>query len=236
MIDYRMIERKLVASLRFERRPVAISFLDGIPAAIEGFHGTVPSACSFWRLASEGRSFYALPSDHYNCAVGAYTHHIALPPDRSKELDKTIEFMSSVGYIRAEEAFGIPQLLKEPRAVVYAPLGETPMDPDVVLFIGPPNCMMLLQEAAIRAGVAAQVSALARPTCMALPRTMTSGFTMSAGCVGNRVYTDIGNSDMYVAVPGRDVPEITNAAQAIATANAALLEYHTERRQQLTTT
>ena len=52
----------------------------------EKFEGTQPSGCSFWRLAAEGRTFYTVPENHFNCAVGAYTHNIALSPDRKKKL------------------------------------------------------------------------------------------------------------------------------------------------------
>lgn len=74
-----------------------------------------------------------------------------------------------------EEVPGIPRLSSTPGAIVYAPLGDTPIDPDVVLFQGPPARMMLLQEATIRAGAAPKLNALARPTCMALPAALDQG-------------------------------------------------------------
>jgi uncharacterized protein (DUF169 family) len=235
MTDYRKIEQQLSEHLRLERRPVAIAFLDAAPTGVPKFSGTVPSACSFWRLASEGQTFYAMPSDHYNCPIGAYTHNIPLPPDRAAELPDTLRLMSQVGYIRMEEVPGIPRLSKEPAAIVYSPLGETPLDPDVVLFIGRPSRVMLLHEAAIRAGISMQVNTLARPTCMALPASLASGLVMSTACVGNRVYTDLDESDLYVAAPGKDLVRLAGEAQTIAAANAALLDYHTDRRHKLAT-
>ncbi len=41
--------------------------------------------------------------------------------------------MTGIGYIRIEEVPGIPRLPVTPVAVVYAPLGDTPVEPDVVL-------------------------------------------------------------------------------------------------------
>jgi hypothetical protein len=64
---------------------VAVAFLDAEPAGVKKFEGTQPSGCSFWRLAAEGRTFYTIPEIHFNCAVGAYTHNIALSPERKKE-------------------------------------------------------------------------------------------------------------------------------------------------------
>jgi hypothetical protein len=59
-------------------RPVPVAFLDAEPAGVKKFEGTQPSGCSFWRLAAEGRTFYTIPENHFNCAVGAYTLNIAL--------------------------------------------------------------------------------------------------------------------------------------------------------------
>lgn len=235
MRDYRNLERQLSEDLRLARRPIAITFRETPPPGIAKFTGTVPSGCSFWRLASEGRTFYTVPSDHYNCAIGSYTHNISLPPERAQELDQVLGFMTSIGYVRMEEVPGIPHLPSTPGAVIYAPLGDTPIDPDVVLFQGPPARMMHLQEAAIRAGVGSPLSTLARPTCMALPAALAQGMVASTGCIGNRVYTDIEDSDLYVVIAGRDLDRIAAQTETISAANAKLLEYHRDRRKALAT-
>jgi uncharacterized protein (DUF169 family) len=92
---------------------------------------------------------------------------------------------------------------------------------------------MLLQEAAIRAGVASTLNTLGRPTCMALPAALAHGMVASTGCVGNRVYTAVAEGDLYAAVPGRDLARLADTAATISSANARLLEYHQARRQQL---
>jgi len=117
--------------------------------------------------------------------------------------------------------------------VVYDPLGDAPVDPGVVLFAGRPGRVMLLQEAALRAGVPAQAPLLGRPTCMALPAALAYGLVASTGCIGNRVYTDVGEDELYVTVPGKDLPRIAEEAWIIAAANHTLSEYHRGRRQGL---
>lgn len=235
MKDYRQLEKRFATDLGLQRRPVAIASMNAVPRDVSKFAGTAPSGCSFWRLASEGRTFYTLPSDHYNCAVGAYTHNIPLPPDREKELTETLGFMTGIGYIRMEEVPGIPRLPVTPVAIVYAPLGDTPVEPDVVVFSGPADVVMLLQEAAIRAGAAARLNTLGRPTCMAVPTSMALGMVASTGCVGNRVYTGVGPGDLYAFVPARDLDRVAEETAAIKAANAQLMEYHTERRSLLMT-
>lgn len=232
---YRQFEQQFLKLLVLKRRPIAVSFRETAPPGVEKFRGTEPSGCSFWRLAAEGRAFCTVPADHYNCAVGSYTHSITLPPERAPELDQTLGFMASIGYIKMEEVGGIPRLPITPGAIIYAPLAETPVDPDVVLFAGSPGQLMLLQEAAQRAGKAAPLALLGRPTCMALPAAMAHGVVMSTGCIGNRVYTDLEDGEMYAAVPGKDLPAIAKELEAISAANAQLAAYHQGRRQELAT-
>jgi uncharacterized protein (DUF169 family) len=235
MTDYRGIEQRFLEILHLSRHPVAVAFRDGTPSGISRFTGSEPSGCSFWRLAAGGRVFYTVPSDHYNCPLGSYTHNIALAPERAGELEQTLGFMTGLGYIKMEEVAGIPRLARTPGVVIYAPLGEAPVDPDVVLFSGRPGRLMLLQEAAARAGIGVHVPLLGRPTCMALPAALTRGVVASAGCIGNRVYTDIEDDELYVAVPGKDVARIAEEVGTIAEANARLLDYHRTRRQSLGT-
>jgi uncharacterized protein (DUF169 family) len=125
-------------------------------------------------------------------------------------------------------------LPKTPGAVVYAPLGDSALDPDVVLFAGSPGSVMLLQEAAQRAGVAAQWPLFGRPTCMALPFALSNGAVASTGCIGNRVYTDLGEGELYLAVPGKDIARVAEELKTIASANSQLLAYHQDRKQKLT--
>lgn len=230
MTDYRDLEQRLTETLDLRRRPVAVVFGASPPPGVAKFDGSQPSGCSFWRLATAGRTFYTVPADHYNCPIGSYTHNIALPPERASELEQTLALMARTGYIKMEEVPGIPRLTQAPRVVVYAPLGETPLDPDVVLVAGRPGRVMLLQEAAIRVGVAAQASLLGRPTCMALPASLAQGVVASTGCVGNRVYTDLGDDELYVSIRGADISRVVGELGTIATANATLAGYHRERR------
>lgn len=235
MVDYRGIEERLVRSLTLRRRPVAVTFAEAPPGGIPRFAGVEPSGCSFWRLAGAGRTFYTVPSDHANCAIGSYTHTIPLPPARAGELEEMLGLMTRIGYVRPEEVPGIPRLPRTPGAVIYAPLADAPLPPDVVLVAGRPGRLMLLQEAAMRAQVGVGVGFLGRPTCMALPAALASGVVASTGCVGNRVYTDLGEDELYVAVPGKALAAVSEAIGTIVAANATLADYHRDRRQALAT-
>ncbi|GAC1663589.1 MAG: hypothetical protein NVS9B4_18530 [Candidatus Acidiferrum sp.] len=233
--NWKRLEQRITSAAKLSRRAVAVAFLDAIPSHVQKFDGTQPSGCSFWRLAAEGSTFYTIPANHFNCAVGAYTHNITLSPDRQAETDQTLKMMFDLGYVRPEEIPHIPRLAQPPAAIVYAPLGETPVTPDVVLFGGKPSSAMLLNEASGRAGVPSGIPALGRPTCMALPASLHQGAILSLGCIGNRIYTGLGEEEVYFVLRGSDVPLVADALEVIAGANAALRDYATGRRAQLAT-
>lgn len=235
MTTYMPIEESLTNILGLTRRPVAVAFRDAPPPGVAKFSGQEPSGCSFWRLAAAGRVFYTVASDHHHCAIGSHTHNLPLSAERAAELDQTLGLMTGIGYLRREEVAAIPQLPQTPGAVVYAPLGATPVEPDVVMVVGLPGRVMLLQEAAMRAGVGGPMPGLGRPTCMALPAALTQRVVVSTGCIGNRVYTGIGEDELYIVVAGQDLAAVAAEAETIASANAKLRAYHLERRRTLST-
>jgi uncharacterized protein (DUF169 family) len=235
MTAWRLMEFRFATHLRLARRPVAVTFLDAPPSGIERFGGTEPSSCSFWRLAAEGRVFYTVPDDHFNCAVGAYTLNIPLSKEREQETEQMLQLMFGVGYIRPEDVPGIPRLAKTPAVTVFAPLGDSPVVPGVVLFACRPSGAMLLNEAAMRAGSGGTLPPLGRPSCMALPAALATGTVSCLGCKGNRVYTGLGEDELYVAVPGADLEKVAAALEIITSANQAIGDFARSRRTELST-
>jgi uncharacterized protein (DUF169 family) len=106
--------------------------------------------------------------------------------------------------------------------------------PSVVLAVGKAGGVMLLAEAATRAGAMSNLPLLGRPTCMAIPAALANGAVASAGCIGNRVYTDIGNDELYIVLRGTDLERIAEELDTILSANRTLTEFHQERKSRLT--
>lgn len=232
MADFKKIEQQLTQSLGLKRRPIAVTFTEE-SAGVAKFEGSQPSGCSYWRLAAEGKSFYTEQSDHQNCVIGAHTHNVQLSEAKQKELGEKLGFMSEIGYIRMEEVARIPQVPFHPKKIVYAPLADAKTTPDVVMIVARPAKLMLATEAAMRAGIASPMQGLGRPTCMAIPAAMSGGVTASTGCIGNRTYTEIGDDELYMAIPGRDLDKFCEALATIVSANAILSEYHQGRKAEL---
>jgi uncharacterized protein (DUF169 family) len=233
MSDYARLEQTLTNALQLTRRPVAVAFRDAAPAGVSRLEGTRPSGCSFWGMAAEGRVFYTVPSDHYNCPIGSYTHNIPLPEEREAHLASTLSLMGEIGYLRMEEVPGVPRLAKTPAFTIYAPVGATPVAPDVVIVTGTPGGLMLLHETAARIGTPA-VPLLGRPTCMAIPAAMASGVASSLGCVGNRVYTGLADEEFYSVIRGDRLGPLMDEMATITAANVMLAEYHRDRASNLT--
>ncbi len=213
--------------------PIAIAYLDTPPPGLDRWDGgPVPAGCVFWSEAMKGRPFYTLPEDHYNCAVGSYTHNISLPDERSAELDQSLSEMVGAGYLDMAEVAGIPRLSASPAVVAYGPVDDVSFVPDVVLVAVDASQAMLLYEAALKAGIGEAIApALGRPSCAVLPLTHNGGsMSMSLGCKGNRIFTQLGDEQMYVCVPGDRWSDLLHGLDRVASANAAMASHYETHR------
>ena len=222
--------------LGLSKPPIAIGFFESPPAGVPRWEGgSVAAGCVFWDKAMQGQTFYTVPSDHYNCAVGSYIHKIALPAERAHELNDTLAFMAKNNYVATSEVPGIPTLAKSPGAVAYGPADGAAFNPDVVLIAAKAAQAMLIYEAAIKAGAGnALTNAMGRPACAVLPLTTTSGQTsISLGCKGNRTFTGLPDEEMYVAIPGDKWEAVIEKLTETRAANLAMGRYYSNRKAQL---
>jgi uncharacterized protein (DUF169 family) len=221
--------KQLQDLLGLKTPPVALTFREAAPPNVPHVASAGPSGCSYWTRAARGETFYTEAADHYNCPVGAYTHGIDLPAPQMQELQGVVGTMVSLGYLRGEEVSGIPRREGKFGVAVYGPLTDAGEPPDVVLVRGNARQLMLLQEAAQAAGGAAG-PLMGRPTCAAVPLAMqTRGGVSSLGCIGNRVYTELGDDEFYYALPGEHLAAVAEKLVMIVNANAELDRYHRAR-------
>ena len=203
-MDERVTRVREILGLR--RLPIKIGFLDKLPAALPRWvGGPVAAGCVFWDAAMDGKSFYTIAADHWNCAVGSQVHRIRLPADRAGELDDTVGFMIETRYLDAAEAAALPTLEREAGAVAYAPASSDAFEADVILLAATPGALVLVQDAARRAGLAAEgLGPVTRPSCATLPVALKAqSLSLAFGCKSNRVFTQIGADEAYAAIPAR---------------------------------
>ena len=230
-MDARAAGRRLTELLGLPTPPVAVTFAAAAPAGIPRVSRPGPAGCAYWKQAAEGAVFYTEAADHFNCPVGAYTHGVALPPERAQELEGVVGTMVGLQYIRTEEVGALPRRREPFRVAVYAPLAETPTPPDVVLVRGRARQIMLVAEAARAAGLEGDRAAMGRPACAMIPAVLEGpGGVTSLGCIGNRVYTGMGDDELYFTIPGGQVGLVVERLEAVVHANRELEKYHEARR------
>jgi uncharacterized protein (DUF169 family) len=212
--------------------PIAIAFCAAAPDGVGHVAAREPAGCGYWRRAAAGEVFFTVADDHKRCPVGAHTHNVALSPEETRELQGLVQTMVGLEYLQAEEVSQIPTLPQPFAVAVYAPLDRAPIAPDVVLVRGNARQLMLLAEAAHAAGVSGGTPTMGRPTCAVLPEAVNTRKTSASfGCVGNRVYTAIDDSEAYFAIPGAALPEVEERLRVIVRANRTLEQFHRDRAQ-----
>jgi uncharacterized protein (DUF169 family) len=138
--------------------------------------------------------------------------------------------MIQLRYLRSDEVAGIPHRGTPMQVVAYAPVAQASFEPDAVIFRGNARQIMLISEAARAAGIFESAAAMGRPACAMIPQaTAAASGVASVGCIGNRVYTDLGDDELYFAVPGKALARVLEQLDVILTANAALETFHRER-------
>lgn len=225
------LAQQLQDLLQLRTAPVALAFRGAPPADLPRMAEAAPSGCTFWKRAAAGRAFYTEGPDHYNCPIGAHTHGVNLPPEQTMELQGVVQTMIELSYLRPEEVPGIPRRQGELGVALYAPLATAPFEPEVVLVCGNARQIMLLTEAAQAAGVGAEAPLMGRPTCAAVPTVLQSQRSAtSLGCIGNRVYTEMADDELYFALPGGQLGRVVEKLATIVHANRELEKYHRARR------
>ena len=130
----------------------------------------------------------------------------------------TIGMMQTEGYLAPGEEAKIPRNATPPKFVAYGPLGTLPMPPTDVLLFASPRSAMLAMEAST-----APVPVNGRPMCAVVP-TLHAGapVAVSVGCVGSRIFTNMGDDTMMVGIRGDRLGEFAQRLRTIRSANAAV--------------
>jgi uncharacterized protein (DUF169 family) len=219
---------KLTELLGLEQKPVAMSMVEGPPEGVGAADRPVPSSCAFWREAEKG-VFYASAAQHFNCPVGSHVMGFDMPAEVQEQLGGLVQSMCDAQYLDMAEVAKIPAMTKKGAGVVYGPLADLPVEPDVVLMWLTPSQAMVYNEATGNASWTASAPATVsgRPGCTALPLAMASGEPkMALGCIGMRTFTGIADDRLLAAVPGDKIDELTAALETTVAANAGMQAFY----------
>jgi uncharacterized protein (DUF169 family) len=197
---------------------------------VAAWSGRSPAGCRFWQEGAT-RVFATSADDHSLCSIGQYTHNLEMTPDSATDLTDALKVFADLGYVRDEDLATIPVLASRPQYVIYAPLSEVPMSPDVVLLFVHAGQTLILSEASqqIENGLP---PAMGRPACAVVAQARNTGRSaLSLGCCGARAYLDVLTDDVALyAIPGATVAMFAERVAALSKANEILSKFHQIRR------
>jgi uncharacterized protein (DUF169 family) len=224
------VAQTLVASLNLTQPPVAICLMESVPAGVQKWSGNSPAGCRFWQEAAT-KVFVTSAGDHSLCSIGMHTHNLDMTPASMTDLGDALKVFAQLTYVRDEDVAAIPVLASKPKHVVYGPLAQVTVDPDVVLLFVRADQTLILSEASqqLEGGMP---PAMGRPACAIVPQAMNSGRSaLSLGCCGARAYLDVLSDDVALyAVPGKTLGAFTERVAALSKANRILTNFHQIRR------
>jgi uncharacterized protein (DUF169 family) len=227
---YAQLSEELKSALNLNQAPIAISFTDDFPSGLSAPSVRVAAGCRFWQDAATA-TFATVAEDHGGCAIGVHTHNLEPTPAQQTDLIDALRVFGDLGYVRPEDLPMIPVLASRSKYVVYGPLGQTTLAPDVVLFFVNSNQTLVLSEA-VQQVEAGNPPAMGRPACAVVPQVInTSRAALSLGCCGARAYLDVLTDDVALfAIPGASIDAYAERIIALSKANQLLSRFHQKRR------
>jgi uncharacterized protein (DUF169 family) len=230
--DWSQLAAELGSALHLGSPPIAITFSNapppGVPAADDpmpapmpdGRTGRVPAGCVFWIKAAE-RTFSTVAADHGNCSVGSLTHGFQTLDQVAGNSD--VAALLATGWVTLDVVPDIPVVRERPGAVTYGPLGETPVDPDVVLLRVNGRQLMVLSDAIPGLRIEG------KPQCHILAIAKEQGVpAASVGCALSRVRTGMPPTEMTCAIPAARLPDVVAAIRRNAVADTEVAKYAAE--------
>ena len=227
--DLAQAAQELQDHLSLASPPIALAFTDQVPGdvprfdapfaepAADGRTGRVSAGCVFWMHAAE-RTFATVPADHGNCSVGSYTHGlISLEEAAGKDDTKAL---LDCGWVDEQAMGQVPAVQTSPAAIVYGPLKDAPIQPDVVFLRVTGKQAMFLKDAL------PHLLSEGKPQChiVAIAREQQQP-ALSVGCMVSRVRTGMPSNEMTVAIPAAKLDETLDALAAAQQADRAVAQY-----------
>ena len=227
--DWAALASTLTDSLHLGAPPIAITFAAEAPADVPAFDqpmaaptddgrtGRVPAGCVFWMKGAE-RTFSTVAEDHGNCSVGSVTHGFKTLEDVAGNSD--VAALLDSGWVTMDVVPQIPVVTEKPGAVVYGPLAETPIDPDVVLLRV--NGKQLMTVADAWPGLRIE----GKPQCHIVAIAKEQGEpAASVGCALSRVRTGMNVAEMTMAIPGPRLAEFVDSLSQTAAVDGVVARY-----------
>lgn len=231
---HRNLSTQLQDTLSLMNPPLAITFVDepveGIvafdepmPAPLpDGRTGRVPAGCVFWMKAID-KTFSTVAEDHANCSVGSVTHGFKTLDDVSDMSD--VAAIVGAGWVTAEIFPQIPVVNTQYKQVIYGPLADTTVEPDVVFLRVNAKQAMIISDAV------PSLRFEGKPQChiIAIAREQKQ-VALSVGCMLSRVRTGMSNNEMTCAIPAEQLAEFVQKLKTTCAVDGTVAGYASDDR------
>jgi uncharacterized protein (DUF169 family) len=230
--DYKAMARRLTDLLTLGSPPLAITFTQAEPEGVARYEGDMPqptadgrtgkvtAGCVFWMKAAD-RTFHTCAEDHANCSVGSLTHGFI--PLEVAATRGDVKAVVDAHWVTPEMFPGIPVVKQRPQCVVYGPLADTPVDPDVVFLRVNGKQAMTLHDAM------PDMRFEGKPQCHIIPIAKErKEVALSVGCMLSRTRTGMPNTEMTCAIPATKLGEVLDRLASACGADKAVAMYAAE--------
>ena len=174
----------------------------------------------FWIRAASS-TFVTDAADHANCSVGSLTHGF-LTVEEAASRDDVLAVLES-GWVDEAAVGALPIVGTKPEGIMYGPLAESRVDPDVVLLRINGLALMVLRDAF------PEMRIEGKPQCHIVAIAKEQGeVAASVGCTLSRSRTGMKAEEMTCALPAHRLDEIVNALESTVTLNRAMASYASE--------
>jgi uncharacterized protein (DUF169 family) len=227
--NWGILADELTKALGLQHAPIAITFTNDAPATApllegdmpapsgDGRTGKVPAGCVFWMKAA-GQTFTTVPADHYNCSVGSVTH--GLKKLEEVMANEDVQGILEAEWVTPEEAMQLPVIRDKYNYVIYGPLADTPVDPDVILLRINAFQGMVINDAFNNMDI------VGKPQCHIIPMAKEQNkIAMSTGCMLSRIRTGMSPHEMTCTIPASRLVEVVDRLEARRKANTAVGAY-----------
>ncbi len=224
--------KSLTELFELQKEPVALSFCTEKPDDIKSFDNDSPSSCSFWELA-ENETFFAAADKHFNCAVGATVMGFDLPLNVKEELNSLVQKMCNSGYLNVDEVDKLPLINSSKAGVVYGPLKDFPLEPDVILLWLSPSQAMVFSEAlgSCHWTNKGNYLALGRPGCAIIPTVLNEDTSsLSFGCIGMRTFTGVEQQYLLGGIAYNNAESFIKALKMAVYANKEMYAFYQQHK------
>ena len=230
--DHAQLGQTLVDLLELDVPPIAISFFDRQPPDVarpewilpsptpDGRTGAVAASCVFWVMATQ-RQFATVAIDHGNCSVGGLTHGFKTLAEAAKGAD--VANLVEANWVSPEIFPKITAVTCKPGAIVYGPLTQTTLPPDVVFFRLDGKQLMKVHAAY------PELRFEGKPQCHIIAIAKENGVpAASTGCALSRQHTGMSDSEITFAVPGHLLAELVDRLKSVQAADLRIADYARE--------